>query len=395
MAELDSTGTRMRRIYAPKPARVVAGLRRNADGIWQLDVTVNGRRVQKSAETNELNEAKELRDKIRSDLWRQEMLGEKPVVLFEDACRECLAFKTLQQRKSLRTMRLRLAFFDGTFKGKPITSITRANVSEVVTSKLAGKALGTMNRHYAAMSTLLRFCEDKGWIDRAPRMSWFKEPAGRISYLTRAEAQRLIDACNSAHLRAMIRFALATGLRRGNINTLRWKNVEMDRRTAWIWSDEAKSGKSISIPLTDDAMAVLKGQKGQHDEYVFVWNGKPVMRSNTQSWAKLLKRASIRADFRFHDLRHTWATWHIMGGTPLHVLQKLGGWADYKMVLRYSHFDSDFLAGFAANAGIAASPDYGKALAPIFSETYRIKQGGQWSLKATAEPRANHEVGHA
>jgi integrase len=82
--------------------------------------------------------------------------------------------------------------------------------------------------------------------------------------------------------------------------------------------------------------------------YVFVYNGKTVLRANNHAWKKALLRAGID-DFRWHDLRHTWASWHVQAGTPLNVLQELGGWADYKMVLRYAHLAPEHLAQHAAN----------------------------------------------
>ena len=74
---------------------------------------------------------------------------------------------------------------------------------------------------------------------------------------------------------------------------------------------------------------------------------------STAAWYKALGRAGID-NFRWHDFRHTWASWHVQGGTPLNVLQELGGWASYSMVLRYAHLAADHLAPWAerlANRG--------------------------------------------
>jgi integrase len=79
-----------------------------------------------------------------------------------------------------------------------------------------------------------------------------------------------------------------------------------------------------------------------------VYKGKPVLRANNHAWIKALARAGI-ANFRWHDLRHTWASWHVQAGTPLNALQELGGWSDYKMVLRYAHLAPEHLAHHAAN----------------------------------------------
>ncbi len=74
----------------------------------------------------------------------------------------------------------------------------------------------------------------------------------------------------------------------------------------------------------------------------------------TKNWRNSLKRAGIE-NFTWHGLRHTWASWHVQSGTPLNVLQQLGGWSSYDMVLRYAHLAPDHLSDFANNVtGIVA-----------------------------------------
>jgi integrase len=81
---------------------------------------------------------------------------------------------------------------------------------------------------------------------------------------------------------------------------------------------------------------------------VFTYQGKPVKQVSTKAWYSALERAGIE-DFRFHDLRHTWASWHVQNGTPIFALQELGGWMTEKMVRRYAHLAADHLAAYAAN----------------------------------------------
>ena len=69
-----------------------------------------------------------------------------------------------------------------------------------------------------------------------------------------------------------------------------------------------------------------------------------------KAWIAALGRAGIQ-DFRWHDLRHTWASWHVQGGTPLHALQELGGWESPEMVRRYAHFSAEHLAPYADRLG--------------------------------------------
>ena len=145
---------------------------------------------------------------------------------------------------------------------------------------------------------------------------------------------------------SMVRFSLATGLRKANVTGLEWSQVNLERRIAWIHPDQAKARKAIGVPLNAEAIVVLRRQMGKHPRFVFTHRGKPVRSVNTKAWKAALRRAGI-ADFRWHDLRHTWASWHVQAGTPANVLQELGGWESADMVRRYAHLAPDHLAKFA------------------------------------------------
>jgi len=91
----------------------------------------------------------------------------------------------------------------------------------------------------------------------------------------------------------------------------------------------------------------VRRQIGKHRRHVFTYKGQPIKQVNTKGWQKALKRAGIE-NFRWPDLRHTWASWHVQAGTPLHGLQELGGWESVEMVRRYAHLGSEHLAAYAA-----------------------------------------------
>ena len=171
-----------------------------------------------------------------------------------------------------------------------------------------------------------------------------KEPTRRIRFLTWDEAERLLAAL-PGHLAAMARFSLETGLRRANVTGLRWSQVDLARRCAWIHPDQAKARKPIAVPLTVRALGVLEAQLGQHDTHVFSYRGRPVTQVSTKAWRAAMDRAGIQS-FRWHDLRHTWASCHVQAGTLLHALQELGGWESAEMVRRYAHFASSHLARY-------------------------------------------------
>ncbi|MDN2670262.1 site-specific integrase [Janthinobacterium sp. SUN026] len=122
----------------------------------------------------------------------------------------------------------------------------------------------------------------------------------------------------------MTAFALATGLRKSNVTGLCWSQVDLSRRVALIHPDQSKTRRAIAVPLNVDALRVLSLQLGRHPVRVFSYKGGPVAQVTTATWYKALKRCGIE-DFRWHDLQHTWASWHVQNGTPLNVLQDLGG----------------------------------------------------------------------
>ncbi len=143
----------------------------------------------------------------------------------------------------------------------------------------------------------------------------------------------------------MVRFSLETGLRQSYVTGLQWSQIDLTRRCAWIHPDQTKDKRAIAVPLSKTAMVLIREQVGSHSQYVFTYFGKPVKEVNTKAWRNSLKRAGIK-DFRWHDLRHPWASWHVQAGTPLHVLQELGGWESVEMVRRYAHLSSEHLAEY-------------------------------------------------
>jgi integrase len=131
-----------------------------------------------------------------------------------------------------------------------------------------------------------------------------------------------------------------------HVTGMQWSQIDLARRMAWIHPDQSKTRKAIAVPLNDDALRVVTLQIGKHPTYVLSLKGDRLLQVSTAAWYKALKRAGIE-DFRWHDLRHTWARWHVQTGTPLHVLQELGGWESAQMVRRYAHFSASHLAVYA------------------------------------------------
>jgi integrase len=309
---------------------------------WEHD----GKEIKRTTGTSDRTEAQEFHDRLRAELWRAEKLDEQPKVKWETACLSWLT-EHAKHKRSYKSDVERLRWINPRLAGLLVDSINTSLLTRLRADKLAdGVKNSTVNRHLAVISAILNFAHAHDWISAVPKIPYLPEPKGRLRYLTKAEAAALLAEL-PPHLKAMVRMGLATGLRRHNITHMEWADVDLDRRVAWVWPDEAKAGKAITIPLNDEAIAVLSAQPKETD-YVFTFKGKPVFHVTTAAWKKACARSGLNG-VTFHTLRHTWASWHIMAGTPPDVVMRLGGWADAKMVQRYTHLAPGYLAGYAGN----------------------------------------------
>ena len=319
--------------------------RKNSQYWWYKFTDPSGRAVRNSTKTTDKRKARELADKHKALLWDQVQLGHRPIYLWEDAVVKWLSET---DKKSVGDDVAMFRFIHPFFEGLPLEKVTRAEIEKVITAKSKTASSARVNRITALIRAVLRKAEREWeWIDKAPAIRRLKEPGKRIRWITQAEAERLFTELPD-HLEPMARFSLSTGLREANVTGLQWNQVDLQRKVAWIHPDQAKARKAIGIPLNEDAVAVIRQNIGNHDTHIFTRNGKTVKKAGSTAWKKALKDAGIE-NFRWHDLRHTWASWHVQNGTPLNILQELGGWSSYEMVLRYAHLAPEHLAEYAAN----------------------------------------------
>lgn len=231
-----------------------------------------------------------------------------------------------------------------------LDEINRGHINQIIQSRLEdGVSNTTVNRLLQKIRAVLRKAEREWEVKCAtPYIKMLKEPKIRVRWLTRAQANRLLAAL-PPHLKDMAAFAMETGLRESNVTLLRWDQIDLHQRIIIIEGDDIlKSEKPFVVPLSSKAISILMRQRNSHPARVFTFKGKPVRRANGKAFRKALERAGIE-NFRWHDLRHTWATWHVQRGTPLEILQELGGWTDYKMVKRYAHYSHEHLHQFVSD----------------------------------------------
>ncbi|MHB1085976.1 MAG: tyrosine-type recombinase/integrase [Thiobacillus sp.] len=314
--------------------------------VWWVDVVApNGERIRRSTGTEEEILAQEYHDRLKVELWQIARLGIKPRHSWDEAVVRWL--KEQSHKATIQTDKIHLRWMDRFLNGKSLDAINRDLVDKIMDAKLAeGVTHATVNRVLEVLRAILRKCVNEWeWLDRAPYVKMLKEPTRRIRYLTHHEAQRLLDALPE-HLADMAAFSLATGLRRANVTGMQWSQVDLTRKLAWIHPDQAKARKAIAVPLNSEAVMLIRKWIGKHQTHIFSFNGRPIIQVSTKAWYKGLAAAGIE-DFRWHDLRHTWASWHVQNGTPLFALQELGGWESPEMVRRYAHMSADHLAPYA------------------------------------------------
>jgi integrase len=318
-------------------------------GNYYIDfINASGQRIRQSTETTDKSKAQELHDRLKAESWAVKKTGEKVRRTWQETVVRWLNENS--HKRSLRTDKEILRYLNQHLQDKQLDEINRTMIDIIKNHKQStGVSNATVNRVLSLIRSVLNTAmNDWEWIDSVPTIRLLNEKSGRTRWLTHQEADRLLDELPE-HLEAMARFALATGLRASNVTGLLWEQVDLFRRCAWIFAEQAKGNRAISVPLNDDAMSIVKHQIGKHKTNVFTYKGKSVGIANTKAFRAALARAEID-DFCWHDLRHTWASWHVQGGTPLHVLKELGGWADLKMVLRYAHLSSEHLSAYASNS---------------------------------------------
>ncbi len=141
------------------------------------------------------------------------------------------------------------------------------------------------------------------------------------------------------HLKPAVLLSLNLGLRRGELFSLKWRDINFDQKILTVIAETAKSGATRHIPLNPEALAILKqwkDQAGIKGTFVFTGkNGKPFFDLKT-AWKKILGKAEIKS-FRWHDLRHSFASKLVMRDVNLNVIRELLGHSSYQMTLKYSH----------------------------------------------------------
>jgi len=256
--------------------------------------------------------------------------------------------------KSAAKQKSQLAWWKKKIGEKTLAKITRSVIAEhrdilmeEKTYRGSKRGPATTIRYLAVLSHLFTIAiKEWEWTENNPvlKITKPKEPKGRSRFLSKNERESLLAACQKSKvpvLYPVVLLALSTGMRQGEIMNLRWSDVDLS--IGRIILTETKNGETRSVPLAGLALKILKEHaKVRNLKSNLLFPGKnsekPIYLRKV--WLDVIAECSIE-DFRFHDLRHTAASYLLMNGASLAELAGILGHKTLQMVQRYAHLSDE------------------------------------------------------
>lgn len=302
---------------------------------WYIRGTINGQRYEESTGTDSRATAEQYRVKREAEIHKAAIFGAPAVVTFSAAVEHYLLHGG--KGRFLEPILLH-------FAGKKLANIGQVEIDGCATKLYPDASPATWNRQvYGPTIAVLHHAASLGWCNK-PSIKRPKNPEGRVRWLTKDEAERLIAAC-AYHLKPLVTFLLYTGARIGEALWLDWKDVDLERQQ--VQFIDTKNGTSRGVPLHRRVVDALRGINDRTGCVFRTDDGTPYARprslNDTSAGTRIktafnaaVRRAGL-SDFHPHDCRHTWATWHYIANRDLGALMRLGGWKTMSMVMRYAH----------------------------------------------------------
>ncbi len=251
-------------------------------------------------------------------------------------------------------LKSRLAFWTARFGDKPLAELSPDDIDaalaelETVPSKTGKFKSGpTVNRYRMALQSAIRFAKQKrllprGWVSPLQDIPQHKENPGKVRFLTLEEEQRLMDAARLQSwvlLPLLIRLAVVTGLRRGALIDLRWRDLMVDNDSPHVTVERTKNGDSHVSPITPDLVQEFKRMKrirSMDDDLIFAGKHRDQPHDFRHGFNEACKMAGLEG-VTFHTLRHTSCSRLAQAGVDILAIAEHAGHRSLSMTRRYSH----------------------------------------------------------
>lgn len=262
-------------------------------------------------------------------------------ILFSDFADIYLEEHCKENNISWKTTECMLKQAKAFFQSKYLDEITVNDIEQYKARKKKKNTPATVNRHLACLNNLFNKAKYR-WNylqgdNPVKKVSPLKENNARTRFLTAEELQKLISVANP-FLKLIILLAVNTGMRRGEMMGLKWTQVNWENKT--IYLTKTKGNKRREIPMNGTAEWVLQQLKRGNSEWVFCKDSGEKYGNWRKAFQNAVKKAGLK-DFRFHDLRHTFASHLVMNGKDLYTVQQLLGHATATMTQRYAHLSME------------------------------------------------------
>ena len=313
--------------------------RQTNSAYWWISYTdATGQRLRRSAGTTVFADAKALEQQLRAEHHVARRRAAPAPVGLDAILAEYL---TREGRYTPRTRSIARAL-NAHFGTQSAASLATAHIYAYLDQRRAQRLQdSSIKRELTLLSAAITEYNRRHGTDypNPVRSVKIKEPQGRVRWLTRDEAARLLAASAPA-LADYLTLALYTGMRTQELMGLEWSRVDLARRTVRLEAVHTKTERRRTIPLHPAALAALARCKDRHPDHPLVMGG---VKNYRTAFATACRRAGI-ADFHPHDLRHTCASWLVMAGVPLYEVRDILGHASIQQTERYAHLAPENLA---------------------------------------------------
>lgn len=334
--------------------------RRKGSPFWWVKFTdASGKPTYRSTRTTDYDEASALEAKWRHEVHQERMWGIQPEHTFDDMMIAFIDAKRDQWRAADRVA-IACRRLQPHFTGMTAERIRRADVARYIQARKGDGVTGsTINRELDLLSAAMNYVRvTLEWnVQNAVSGMSLKEPEGRLRWITKDEAERLIAEASkeerkSPHLADFIRLALNTGCRKNELLKLSWDRVDFAAGCIRLEGDHTKNDKRRVVPLSEVARSALANRekfRAEHcpkSPWVFSHRNGERVQFLQNGFESACDRAGI-SNFRVHDMRHTCASWLVSAGVSLLEVKALLGHSSIEMTERYAHLAPENLSRVA------------------------------------------------